>query len=117
MNERTWRTGFAGARAGWGIALLLAPDRIVRVLSGRPPTTAARVVARVLGARQLTQACASALWPGSTARALGLVTDVLHSLSGLAFALLPTRWRRGALLDASLAALFAAGSGLGSADE
>lgn len=117
MNERTWRTGFAGARAGWGIALLLAPDRIVRVLSGRPPTTAARVVARVLGARQLTQACASSLWPGSTARELGLVTDVLHSLSGLAFALLPTRWRRGALLDASLAALFAAGSGLGSADE
>ena len=98
----------AGCRAGWGAVLVLQPHPVVRAASGRTPTEAARTVARILGARHLLQALASLRWSSATARDLGLATDMLHALTGLGFAALPTTWRRAALLDASLASGFAA---------
>lgn len=110
MNQQSRDRVFAAVRAGWGAVLVLCPDAVVGSASGRSPTSATRVVARILGARHLAQAAAGLEWHSQTARDLGLATDMLHALTGLGFAMLPTGWRRGALLDASLAAAFAATS-------
>lgn len=110
MSAQTRRYVFAAVRAGWGAALVLRPDQVVRTASGQSPTTASRAVARILGIRHLAQAAATLHWHSRTARDLGLATDLLHAGTGLGLAVLSTRWRRGALIDASLATAFAATS-------
>jgi hypothetical protein len=113
MPERSWarqpsrRWIFGAVRAGWGTALILYPDVLVKVASGRTPTNTSRVVARVLGARQILQAAVTLRWPSRTVRDLGVVTDALHAASGLAFAVPRTPWRRLAFLDSTVAATFA----------
>ncbi len=109
MNQQSRaRLVVAGLRAGWGAVLVLQPNPVVRAASGRTPTDAARTVARILGARHLLQALAGLRWHSAAARDLGLATDMLHALTGLGFAALPTQWRRAALLDTALASGFAA---------
>jgi hypothetical protein len=104
-NRRVQATTIA--RAGWGCALLLVPDRVLRV-GGRPPAPPAAVtVARVLGARQLMQSAITVIAPTGLVMALGTAVDALHAGTDIGLAAVSPRWRRIALVDAFLAAAFA----------
>lgn len=105
QQRRPWI--FGAVRAGWGTALLLYPDVLVKAASGRMPTETSRVVARVLGVRQLLQAAVTLRLPSRTVRELGVATDALHAATGLAVAVLRTPWRRLAILDTTIATTFA----------
>ncbi len=95
-------------RAGWGAALLLAPEPLLRA-GGRAPVPAAAVAAaRVLGVRHLLQAAASAVAPTAPVVGLGAVVDTLHTGSCVGLAVASPRWRRVALLDAAVESGFAA---------
>jgi hypothetical protein len=98
----------AWARAAYGIMLLIVPGPLLRLASGVPASPRGRAVARVLAARQLTQAALTAVVPGAACLAVGAQTDVAHGVSTLAWAAINRRSRRVALLDAAVAALFAA---------
>ena len=96
------------ARAGWAAALLLAPERVLGV-GGQPSIpTAAVVVARVLGARQLLQSALTAAAPTGSLLGVGAAVDALHAGTDVGLAAVSPRWRRIALIDAVLAATFAA---------
>lgn len=102
----------AAARAACGVALLLAPERILAWAGGAPVPPAAVTVARVLGARHLVQAGVTAFAPAGPIVGLGAVVDVMHASSDAALAAVAPRWRRAALIDACLAVgLAAAGWG------
>lgn len=92
----------APARAGWGCALLLAPDRLLGVDGRSAVTRRAITVARVLGARQVAQAVVTAARPTSSVAAVSAVVDALHASSCLALAAAFPRWRRLALIDAAV---------------
>jgi len=94
-------------RAGLGTAHLLFPALAGRLLAGQPFDDTARVLVRVLGARQLTQALATGGQPTAAVLALGAVVDAAHAASMLTLGLVTCRWRRAALLDALIAAGFA----------
>jgi hypothetical protein len=115
------------ARAGYGVALLCAPQALIKVtgdpVSGQPPgaprarpSRRACGVARVLGVRHLVQAglTAAALRaePGSPVPlALGAAVDVLHASTMVGLALLDRGARRVALADTGVElALAAAGA-------
>lgn len=91
-------------RLAWGLFLVGAPGRAVRLLGGTP-TQGAKTVARVLGARHLAQAAVEAR-DGGRHRLLLAAVDWTHAGSGLVLALLDRRWRRPALTDATLATAF-----------
>jgi short-subunit dehydrogenase len=98
----------AVARAGWASVLLLAPERVLRI-GGRPsPPAAAVAVARVLGARQLAQAVAVAARPSGPVAGAGAVVDAIHAGTDVGLAATSARWRRIALIDATVAAALAA---------
>lgn len=104
------RTGAAAViRAVWGGVLLGAPGAVLAVTIRSDPAFLgpARVVLRVLGARQIGQAAVEARWPRPRVLALAAVVDGLHASSGLALAALDPKWRRPALLDAAVALGFA----------
>ncbi|WP_344915434.1 SDR family oxidoreductase [Streptosporangium oxazolinicum] len=90
------------ARAAWGLALLMAPAQVLRVLGGRG-NRGAKAVARLLGARQLGQAAWSGLRPSREVLAGGAVTDLVHAGTVLALGAANGRWRRVALSDAGIA--------------
>jgi len=95
------------ARAGYGAALLCAPGPMIGVVTGRPPSRRARQVARVLGARHLTQAAITAVNPGPEVVALGVVVDLLHAASMFAFAAVVPDLRDAELADALAATALA----------
>jgi hypothetical protein len=91
------------ARAGYGVALVCAPQVLIK-LTGGPGPRRAGGVARVLGVRHLVQAglTAAALRaePGSPVPlALGAAVDVLHASSMVGLALVDRGARRVALAD------------------
>ncbi|GAA3419995.1 hypothetical protein GCM10018952_61490 [Streptosporangium vulgare] len=90
------------ARAAWGLALLLAPSQVLRVLGGRGDHMA-KAVARLLGARQLGQAAWSGLRPSQAVLAGGAVIDLVHAGTALALGAADHRWRHVALSDAGVA--------------
>ena len=98
------------ARAGWGLALLVAPRPLLRTVARveRPVPRAAVVALRVLGVRHLAQTLAEALGPWPTVGYLGVGTDGLHALSDVGLAVLAPRWRRAAPVDTAVAAAFTA---------
>lgn len=98
---------FAAARGGYGLLLLLCPDPVVAVYSGHRADARARRVARLLGARHLTQALASSGAPGPAVLALGAEADLLHALSAAGLGLLDKRRRRAGVVDALVASTFA----------
>jgi hypothetical protein len=100
----------AAVRAAWGLALLVAPDRVLTLLAGGGGTALGAGVVRVLGVRQLLQAGVTAVAPTAGVLKAGAVVDALHAASGVAYAALDTRERRVGLLDAGIAAGFAAAS-------
>ncbi|WIM93329.1 hypothetical protein ACTOB_005306 [Actinoplanes oblitus] len=98
----------AAARAGWGCALLLAPETLLR-LGGRPaPAPALTALARVLGARQIVQAAVLTAWPAGAVARCGAAVDVLHATSDLGYAAASPRHRPVVLLDAAIGAGLAA---------
>ena len=113
-------------RAGYGLALVCAPQALIRLtgdpVTGQPagaaqprPSRRACGVARVLGVRHLVQAGTTAMAlraePGSPVPlGLGAAVDVLHASSMVGLALVDRGARRVALADTGVElALAAAG--------
>jgi hypothetical protein len=99
-----------GLRIGWGAALIVAPRPLLRGLArvDQPADRVAVGVLRVLGVRHVGQAVAETLGPQPVVRYLGIAVDGLHALTAVGLAAVDRRWRRGALTDTVIAALFAA---------
>jgi hypothetical protein len=116
------------ARAGYGVALLAAPQALIKLtgdaLTGQSPGERARPsrracgVARVLGVRHLVQAglTAAALraGPGRTYYALagGAAVDALHAATMVGLALMDQGARRVALADTGAELALATAGGL-----
>jgi hypothetical protein len=96
------------ARAGYGLALVLAPGPLIRLAAGRPPSRRACWTARVLGARHLVQTALTAAAPQPAVFAVGGRVDTLHATSMLLLAAVSRGGRRAALTDALTEAAFAA---------
>jgi len=101
-------SGVVAVRAAYGAVLLSAPGAVVRLYSGHPDDRRSRRVARLLGARHLTQAVLTVGAPSATVRALGVEADLAHAVSMLGLAAGDRSRRRAALIDAVGAASFAA---------
>ncbi|MCU1678899.1 MAG: hypothetical protein JWM93_3657 [Frankiales bacterium] len=97
-------------RAAWGGALLVAPRPALRMLGAGEVPGSGLVVARILGARHVVQALITRAEPARPVLVAGRVTDVLHAASDVLLAAAVPRWRRPALADATIAAVFAATS-------
>ena len=95
-------------RMAFGIALLAAPDPILRLASQKPATARVRVAARILGARELIQAVVTGVQPDAACLAVGAETDLVHAATMLALATVDSRTRRVALSSAMTAGMFAA---------
>jgi hypothetical protein len=112
------------ARAGYGVALVCAPQALIKLtgdpVTGQPagaaqpqPSRRAGAVARVLGVRHLVQAgltvVALRAEPGSPVPlALGAGVDVLHASSMVGLALVDRGARRLALADTGVELTLAA---------
>jgi hypothetical protein len=95
-------------RAAYGGTELLAPGTVERLLLGSGLDSRGRKALRVLGARHLLQAAATARG-GATVHRVGGSVDVAHALTMLALAAFDPPRRRVALLNAAIALAFAAG--------
>jgi hypothetical protein len=98
------------ARTAWGALLVFAPAVPLHALTGGSEPAGGPSLLRVLGARHVLQAALTLAAPTPWTLRLGAVADALHCASGLAFAAIDDRERRAALLDASIAAAWAAAS-------
>ena len=74
------------ARAGWGLACLLAPVSVGRALGLRADDRRAHLLLRLLGARDLGQAVLAGAAPPPALLRLGADVDALHALSMYALA-------------------------------
>ena len=99
-----------GMRTCWGLALLITPRPVLRAVGrvDRPVPRATLVTIRVLGVRHLIQALVEAVGPWPSVGYLGAGADGLHALGDVGLAVAAPRWRRGALIDTTIAAVFAA---------
>lgn len=95
------------ARVGYGLALLVAPGAVQRLL-GVPADATSTAVARVLGARHVAQGLLTGPSPGPEVLALGVWVDVAHALTAAALAAVDRSRVRAGLLDGVLAASWAA---------
>jgi hypothetical protein len=93
-------------RAGWGLALLAAPDVVVSRVGAASPDPRTRAVARVLGARHLLQAALTIAAPSRRVLRWGGFADLAHASTDLALAAQDARYRRAALIDACIATSF-----------
>ena len=100
--------GIEVLRAVWGAALLIDPDRVLRIVESHGVDGSGRAVVRVLGARQLLQAALSGLRPSPEVLAMGVWVDTVHSLSAVALALAVRRRARAGYTDAAIAGVWAA---------
>ena len=94
-------------RLCYGIVLLVAPDRVARTLTGSTLDERARVVARVLAARQVFQAVLLITHDRHWLRRAGRATDLLHAASMVLLAALAPGRERVALADALVASALA----------
>jgi hypothetical protein len=101
------------ARASYGAALLLAPEPVIRLATGRRPSPRTCQVARLLGVRHLAQAALTAAVPGPATFILGASVDTVHAASMLVLASVSPPARRPALTDLLPESLFAALGALG----
>jgi hypothetical protein len=95
-------------RAAYGAAELLAPGAVEGLLLGRRPDERARRVIRLLGARHLVQAIATARG-GPALHRLGGGVDAIHAATMAVLAAADRRRRHPAALNAAIALVFAAG--------
>lgn len=98
---------FAAVRAGYGALLLSAPGPVIRLYTGHRADPRTRMVTRVLGARHLAQAVATAGTPDRSLLALGVEADLAHTASMLALAAVDREHRRAGVVDAISASSFA----------
>ncbi len=101
-----WRRVELG-RAGWGLALLVAPRPVLTRVHHVRVDRAALVVARILGARQLAQALLSGVRPGPEVLAMGVWVDGAHAATAVALAAADRSRARAALTDAAVATAWA----------
>ena len=95
-------------RAGWGAALLLAPEQVLTRLHRVSVDPASVTVARVLGLRHLTQAAFSGLSPSPEVLAVGVWVDATHACSAVGLAVVDPDRARAGLVDAVVAGSWAA---------
>src|SRR5581483_5459706 len=95
-------------RAGWGAALLLAPQHVMERVHHVDVDTKSVVVVRILGARQLTQATLSGFRPSPEVLAMGVWVDAVHALTALGLSAVDRARARGGLTDAAVAGVWAA---------
>lgn len=95
-------------RAGWGVALVLAPRDVLSQVPGVQIGPKALVVGRILGIRHLVQACLSGLRPTPEILAGGVWVDFVHSMTALGLAVTDHRHVRAALADSMVAAIWCA---------
>jgi hypothetical protein len=101
------------ARSGYGWLLASAPRRMLDVGTPQPPGPRAATMTRVLGARHLLQAMATA-WaeaaglPAVPVLLAGAAVDATHAASMLGFAVISRPLRHAALADALLETGFGA---------
>ncbi|MBX7450370.1 hypothetical protein GR927_20480 [Mycolicibacterium sp. 3033] len=92
-------------RAGWGAALLAAPEGMLKTVAGDDePDRWAIHVTRVLGARHLTQSILSGRRPTRDVLAMGVWVDGVHAATALILALVDRRRARLGVTDAAVAA-------------
>ncbi|WP_255605675.1 hypothetical protein [Mycolicibacterium xanthum] len=91
-------------RAAWGAALLADPDAVLGTVHGLTVDDRSRVVARILGARQLTQATLSGLRPTPEVLAMGTWVDAVHALTALGLVVVDRSRARAGITDAVIAA-------------
>lgn len=96
------------ARTVYGAVLLLSPGDVVERAAGERGGSGFTTVRRVLGARHLVQAAATANDPGRGRLLAGVVVDVLHAASMLPVVAFGDDHRRSAMLSALVAAVLAA---------
>jgi hypothetical protein len=95
-------------RTALGTTYLLVPQWVPSML-GVQVDRRARVVVRILGARNVIQSVVISLAPARAyAPAIGAAVDALHAASMVALAAVDERRRRLALADAGVAAAFGA---------
>jgi len=95
------------ARAGWGVALLAAPRQVMETVHRIEVDTKSVVIARILGARHLTQATLSGLRPSPEVLAMGVWVDGVHALTALGLAAVDRSRARAGLTDTVVAAIWA----------
>lgn len=95
-------------RGSWGLVLLVTPERVLRHVHVLTDDSRAVDVTRILGARHLVQAALSGVDPSPEVLAAGVWVDRVHALTALALCLIDPPRRRGAVVDAGVAATWAA---------
>ena len=100
-----WRA-FTAVRAVWGVALCVAPGRLVRA-TGSVSDRSGRATLRVLGARHLAQAALIGQGSPTPLKEAGAGVDAVHAATAGIFATLDARHRRVAAADAVVAAEWA----------
>ncbi|MCO7220137.1 hypothetical protein [Klenkia sp. PcliD-1-E] len=102
-SQRRARTrALSAVLATSGLALLVAPERVVRLLTPDVPEPRAWVV-RVLGARSLVQHAVMLVRPTRDIAYAGVAVDAVHAASMVVFAAAWSTYRRPALVSAALA--------------
>ncbi len=95
------------ARAGWGSALLFAPQVVLDHVHHAEADARTLLIARVLGARHVTQAALSGVRPSPEVLVIGVWVDAAHAFTALALALLDRSRTRAGLVEMGLAGLWA----------
>lgn len=95
------------ARGAYGLALLLAPQLVLRVLTGGRQGGRVALVTRVLGARNVAQTLFAGPTASPAALYAGVGVDCLHAASMLGLAAIDRRYRGLALRSATSATSWA----------
>ncbi len=103
MQHRTIEVG----RAVWGGVLLAAPTATLSTIHGLQVDTKSTVIARVLGARQVTQAGLSGISPSPEVLAMGVWVDVAHAATAFGLALADRSRARAGITDGVVALAWA----------
>jgi hypothetical protein len=94
-------------RAGWAVALLVAPRYVMTNVHNVGVDRRSIVIARILGARQLTQAALSGVRPSPEVLAMGVWVDAVHAITALGLAVLDRSRARAGMTDTAIASLWA----------
>lgn len=95
-------------RAGWGACLMLWPRVILTDLPHVRSDRKSVFVARILGARHLTQAVLSGIRPSPDVLAMGVWVDAVHAVTALGLAVSDRSRARAGIIDSVMAGAWAA---------